>query len=541
MAGGKETPRQKLINLMYLVLLALLALQVSSSVLDKFWTLNVSLEGAKNDTEQANIQKIKSISKAVEDAGRRANDVAVLEKAKKIRKLTDKALSELEAMKIRLVEITGGTENNVPVGMKDEDKVAEYMILNKNGLKLKTILNTYNTQLIKLVDYKSFTPHAIAIEPKNDPRILDKKQKKKNFSVYNFANTPLIAALPTLSQFETEIINREADALKSLADQVGAEDLAFDQIKLIANAESRVVAAGTKYKADLIVAASSSALTPAMTVDGRKISVDGSSKFGQVEFTASAGKYDKEGRAQKSYKAKVVLDQGGVRKVIEEVIPYTVVKPVMQIQSASVNALYLNCGNEIVVNVPALGTAYNPSFSGSGARFVPGAKKGMVTIVPNGKKVLLNVSSSGNRIGSQKFGVRKVPKPDIVPMNRGTKRPIDQKRGFSKSLPTSLIVKAEADESFKQFLPKDARYKVLEMDVTLARNNRPKPGGRLKIRKKTNQVRTSGTLVNLGKLRQLSKTGDLLLIEVKKVVRVNYKNEVEEVNLPQSFFTFPVN
>jgi len=66
MAGGKETPRQKLIGLMYLVLLALLALQVSSAILQKFQFLNSSLELAINNANTANDGKISGIEKAVE-------------------------------------------------------------------------------------------------------------------------------------------------------------------------------------------------------------------------------------------------------------------------------------------------------------------------------------------------------------------------------------------------------------------------------------------------------------------------------------------
>ena len=66
MAGGKETPRQKLIGLMYLVLLALLALQVSSAILQKFQFLNASLELAISNANTANDGKISGIEKAVE-------------------------------------------------------------------------------------------------------------------------------------------------------------------------------------------------------------------------------------------------------------------------------------------------------------------------------------------------------------------------------------------------------------------------------------------------------------------------------------------
>ena len=84
----------------------------------------------------------------------------------------------------------------------------------------------------------------------------------------------MVAGLATISQFQTEIISRETDALEKLARDVGAEDLKFDQIDLVALPNSRVVAAGAKYQADLFIAASSSAAeNPDMTFNGKDIEV----------------------------------------------------------------------------------------------------------------------------------------------------------------------------------------------------------------------------------------------------------------------------
>jgi hypothetical protein len=83
MAGGKETPRQKLIGLMYLVLLALLALQVSSAIMEKFKFLDDSLQHANENSDNGNVKAEKSIEKAVTDNGSKAADMAVLEQARK--------------------------------------------------------------------------------------------------------------------------------------------------------------------------------------------------------------------------------------------------------------------------------------------------------------------------------------------------------------------------------------------------------------------------------------------------------------------------
>jgi gliding motility-associated protein GldM len=88
MAGGKETPRQKMIGMMYLVLTALLALNVSVTVLDKFIDINNSLEVSVDAAKEQNGNTLRRIENAVEESGSRPDDVKILDKAKVIREKT---------------------------------------------------------------------------------------------------------------------------------------------------------------------------------------------------------------------------------------------------------------------------------------------------------------------------------------------------------------------------------------------------------------------------------------------------------------------
>src|SRR5699024_2823702 len=106
----------------------------------------------------------------------------------------------------------------------------------------------------------------------------------------------------------------------------------------------------------------------------------------------------------------------------------------------------LNCGNELNVQVPALGSAYNPSFSATGASAIEGNQKGLVTLVPNAAEVKLNVSSGGNYIGSESFKVRRIPLPSIKALSGG--RELNQKTGVPVPGPRSLELKAIPDASF---------------------------------------------------------------------------------------------
>ena len=136
MAGGKETPRQKMIGMMYLVLTAMLALQVSSAIIEKFILLNNSLElssGAANKINQETVLKIKA---AVEKSGNRSADVAVIKQADEVRKLSSDMTNQLNALKQEIITRAGGGFNEEG-GIKnpqEEAKVAELMIgVRKNG------------------------------------------------------------------------------------------------------------------------------------------------------------------------------------------------------------------------------------------------------------------------------------------------------------------------------------------------------------------------------------------------------------------------
>lgn len=529
MAGGKETPRQKMIGMMYLVLLALLALQVSNTVLEKFIFINKSLESSVQETNVANANAVSRIQAQVEEAGEREADMAVLTKAMAVRDQTQTVLENMRNLKNELVEVTGGpSEENpeIPKNISNEEKMADYMINKKHGEQLKAMLNDYAAFLQETTGQETAP---IALDGKENPLFADDPaQRNKTFAQLNFANTPLVAGIATISQFETEVMMRESAALDKLAREVGAEDVKFDQIIPMVTPESRIVAAGTKYKADLFIAASSTGVTPDMYVDGKKVPVNAQG-MGQVEIPASAGSYNEEGLAKKSFKATITVPSaGGQAKTFEKEIEYFVAKPVIQIQSAAVQALYLQCGNELNVQVPALGTNYNPSFSASGAAVYEGSKRGLVTVVPNAANVTLNVSNNGTPLGSEKFGVRRVPKPEIVAY--GGNKPLNEKQGESATSLRTLNMKAIPDESFAEFLPKDAKFRVAEYNVILARGNRA-----------VDQKRVQGPDTDLRSFASKAKAGDRLVIEVTKVQRMNFRNDIIDVPMGTKYVTIQLN
>ena len=548
MAGGKETGRQKMIGMMYLVLTALLALNVSSTVIDKFVFLNEALVRANEETEERNQALVQGIKKAVDDSGGREEDVKYATAAVELRAKTDELLNELQDFKKTMIDITGGyTEGYEPdyegdaknlEGKTDYDKVGNYMMPLEeggegHGERLKELLNEYSVEVQQSLksmgaDESVTAPiHPFAKDADEDPIYSkDPNQKGKKFSDLAFHSSPTPAALATISEFQSRILGYETRALDFLSSKVGAGDLKFDVIVPMVKPESKYVAQGAKYVAKMFIAASSSAVTPTMTYNDKSIEVDASGQ-GLVEFTASANNYDKEGLSRQTYTAAITVNTGGRDTTFVDEIEYFVVKPVISIQSQSVNALYLNCGNKLDVQVPALGTSYNPSFTASNGDAVKGSEKGQVTIVPRSlKEVKLNVSSNGALVGSRSFGVRRIPQPTLTAYT--DQGEVNMKSGISAKTPR-LYLKAIPDESFQQFLPEDAKFRVAQAEVTLV------SGG---IGRNTMQV---GETINLSAIAAQARKGDQLVIEIKKVQRQNFRKEVEDFGNFQRFINIPLN
>lgn len=522
--GGKETPRQKMISMMYIVLTALMAMNVSSSVLEKFAMLSGSLEKSNKSKFSDTFEIIEHIRSSVKEMGDRPADMEVVNKSLSLRKATEEVVNFIEDIKKTLIEKTGGINpiTGYPKNLKNDAEVATLMLTEGKAAELKSVLNGYMDFLSNLTgdQYAHIALDANQSDLfKNDPN-----QAGKNFGDLNFDHTPMGAALATLNLFASEVLTAEYNAMEKLAKAVGADDVKFDNLNVVVKPKGNYVAAGTKYEAEMFLAASSSGITPEMYVAGKPIVVkDG---VGMVSFPVSATNYNAEGQSKQSFKATITMKgPGGKDTVTEANIEYYVIKPVVQIQSASVQALYLNCGNELNIQVPALGNDYNPSFKVEGGTTIAGSKKGFVTIIPKAKEVKLSILSNGVLLENQTFSVRTIPKPDIRITSGGVA--IDEKNGMAAPGPRILEVKVVPDESFKNFLPKDARYRVVEWEIILARGSRAVSTKTVKDQEKA----------NLTEFADVARSGDRIVIEIKKVVRTNFKEEDEVVLLPNTLKT----
>lgn len=533
MAGGKESPRQKMINMMYLVLTAMLALQISNAILQKFQLLNNSIERSNVSANESNERSVGAIRKEITEKPGGAVYADVLRKATEVRKITGELDNYIAGLKQEVINAGGGMDP-VTGGVKnpsEEEKVAILMVgANKNGkgYELKKRLNDFAAQMEKF-DVPNTNYPDLAIDASQDPALskTDASTRKKDFSELYFAQTPVPAALAVLSQKQSEARRLEAKVLEYLASQVGIKEIKFDEIFAVVIPDARAVVAGQKYHAEVAIGAYSKSITPRISINGTSVPVkDGK---GVYELTASGGEFDRNGQLKRSYTASVSYPApDGTMKTVTKEESYTVLKPSVQLESASLPPLYFKCANDLQTSSPGLGALYAPTFGGSGAEFIPGGG-GKVTVVPNSAAVTLNVVNNGITLQSFPFKVRRVPKPNVYFTTQGGKR-LDEKRGESAAGLRGIVAVAASDDNFKTTNPRDANYRVAEFEINLARGS-----------KRVGNSPVSGNSANIANLAQQAQAGDRYVIEVKRVERRNFKGEIESVDVGSVIVTVPLN
>ncbi len=516
MAGGKETPRQKMIGMMYLVLTALLALQVSSAVLEKFAIIN---ETMLTFNEASSGKNAATLNQIVREAGKSQNArvVNARENAQKVRTLTQTTLASIEKVKVEMMKQSNTDRINEGLINDHSSKVASMMISTPAGKNFEDLLNAYVKEL-QTLSGKDFP--TLARRPKDMPLFAaDEDHANKDFLTFTFESTPAIAALTSVTQIQTEILDYETRALDKLLADAGIGKVSFDNMVPMVRTKSSVVAAGASYEADLFISASSSSFVPEMYKDGAKLELfnDPSGvKMGKVKFTATGGGYDpKTLLAKKTFSAQIKLPDTTLTQIVE----YFVAQPVIKVTTGNAPTLYMNCGNTVNIEVPALGTDYNPSFSAKGATIIKGDKPGRVTIVPTERKISVSVSNAGTFLGAQPFDVKPIPLPRYIIRDNSGKE-VDKKNGVKGSSLTGLRVVPEADANFKEEVPKDAVYRIRSMEVIHARGASP-----------VNRMNASNEVLDLGAWRAQFKPGDRIVIEIKTVTRRTYQGQDEKVEV----------
>lgn len=526
MAGGKETPRQKLIGMMYLVLLALLALQMGQEILMKFMQLDQSLSLFVTESTAKNEGIIKGIETTVAKAGNK--DKYVVDLANKLRTAASKAVSKIDEVKAGLVTATGGMEGDVPKGMKDKDASSKYLVgvadkKDGKGYEVKSALddfivvaNEVEATLATKLNRKPATFPSLAFDGKDDPLFNKKEEKRKlDFAHLNFDHTEMIASMAFLTERQSRVTAMETELLNQIASLIGATDFKFDKIFAMYSAKSEVVASGMDYEAELFVSASSSAIKPVMNVVGAPLRMEGN--VGKIKFVAPSVTT----LTDKQWTGTIKINRPvGGDTSFSVTAKYKVAPLVLDVQAGAVAALYRNCANPLKILCPALAEKYNPGFSVTGGDFVKGKDLGSLIVYPNsGKGTVVNitVAQNGKGIGTKSFQTKAIPLPTVEVYTDG--KVMNEKLGAVAPGPRGIQIKVKPDQGFADALPSESKYMATSCKITLVRGRRPVGSGT-----------PFGASVDLNSYRAQSKPGDRYVIEIEGVARKTSRGGTEKVD-----------
>jgi gliding motility-associated protein GldM len=437
--AGALSPRQKMINMMYLVLTALLALNVSKDILNAFVVVNGSLV-----VTNRNFDSKVSNSYSIFESAWMQNKKKVQEnydKAQKVKKLSIDLINYVEDLKVQVVVETEKITKNealkivdsvVAITSKDNyddptrlfcgNGVDKEKCKGSNASELKKRIEDYKKNLLEILGKDKDKVKLTLI---TDGKYYDAYKKELNWEQYNFQNIVLIAAITNLNRIKGEIRNAEFDVINQLYSAVSEKDFKFDNLGARVVPKSKIITVGENYEADIFVAAWDSKQTPEIFI-GDFDTINWTPKGVPVKvdnFVAGIGKYvvGSGGLGERTLTGVVKVPSstpGGPPQYFPFKSEYKVIPSSSTVSATKMNVLYVSLENPVEISVP--GTAsdkINASITGGSIKRLGNGK--FIVTVPKelqNKTVKINVSAttaSGTTkgAGSMEFRVKGIPTP----------------------------------------------------------------------------------------------------------------------------------
>jgi len=426
MGHGKETPRQKMIGMMYLVLTALLALNVSAEILNAFILVDESLRKSYSGIDKKNDAVYAKFDEAMNDPSQKPKTEPWKKEADRIRILTDTLFNYIDTLKNRMVFAAEGAESEYlahggdpqHLMAKDENNVGgQIMLLQKGADLLKAMINSYDSTLVNTIirtapqgDTSKYRSIITSIEGSLKTDSIKGHERMVSWQYGYFDQLPLAGVLTMLSKIQTDIKNAESDILNYLYSQIDAGSFKFNKLEAIVNAQSNYVLKGNKYHAEVFIAASDSTTE-------LEILLNGSSKLPIVN---GKGIYDI------SPSSIGFAKWGGVIKMESPVsgeilqfpfnAEYQVAESELIVSPTQMNVFYIGVPNPVEVSVAGVPadkviasiTAGNSIRKIKGSQHVIDVKKpGTVQVSASAK---FDDGTTRN-MGSKEFRVKRVPDP----------------------------------------------------------------------------------------------------------------------------------
>jgi gliding motility-associated protein GldM len=401
MAGGKETPRQRMIGILYLVLLGLIALNVPDSLLDSFKNITRSLDASRGNVTNS-LQTTYSAFEATKLKEQPEKAGQLLAKAKDASKIADELNGYVEELKAEMIKKGGGFNADIDdVSARESlDISSEVMINGKKADVLKEKIESTKTKLLALLgkDAAGVNFSLNADDLKGRPGYPKKSWQQAYFG----EGIPLGAALTTLAKIQADNKNAENEVVKKLLGKVDEAQVTLNQFRAVAVAPSSYVLSGQPYKAEIYLTAYDANSNPTITVGGSPIPT--SNGVGIYTTTAS-------GEGVRNWTGQLLVKQvDGPPKAYPISGSYMVAKPSAVVSPDKMNVLYIGVPNPVSVSAPGVPkeslkvSMSAGSLSGSNGHYI-------ATVRSIGTAKITVLGEKGMVLGTTDFRVKRIPDP----------------------------------------------------------------------------------------------------------------------------------
>ena len=395
MALPKE-PRQKMINIMYLVLTAILALNVSAEILEAFKTVDTSLQGSSANLSKANTTLYESLAKK-RTQEQYKDQAAIWEpKALQAKALSDDMNKYIDDLKLELKKAAGLKEDG---SFKEDNLDASTRLFetNKKGEELKAKLDKYKADMLAIDP--SFSKFASSFPVSTEP-VKGNEGKTKDFTTAYFHMTPTVAALTMLSKFQNNIKNAENTFVSDAHSKIGAVEYVYNQFKPIIGTSSTYLMPGEDLTVTAGIGSFSSAANPVITINGVSKPADADGVATNTFKVSGSG----------SVHVKIDFKKpDGTPGTVEKDIPYAVGQPSSAAVSLDkMDVFYIGLDNPITIASPTGMDRTNVSITGG--TFGGSGTKRTVNVTAPGTATI-TVSPAGSAPYTHTYRIKRIPEP----------------------------------------------------------------------------------------------------------------------------------
>ena len=418
------SPRQKMINLMYVVLMAMLALNVSTEVLNGFSIVEESL---KRTTQNASLENQVIYDDFAVQLKKNPQKVKQwYDKSQKVKQMSDDLYNLADELKLAIVQEADGSDGDVQnIRNKEDLEAANQVMLSPNrgrGKELYNAIINYRTQMLSMVtgyhQKKMIASNLSTDIPANAQTM------GKNWQEYMFESMPAAAAVTLLSKLQSDVRYAEGEVLHTLVSNIDVKDIRVNALDAFVIPNSQTIVRGDKFSARIVMAAVDTTQKPQIFIGGKEVNLPG----GLYEtVTGRTGDFTLSGFIQVENGNGELLKRSFEQK-------YTVVDPSATVSADLMNVLYAGYSNPLSVSVPGVPVNKVQATMTGGTLQPTGPGRYIARPTAVGQNVTITITSTNTgraqQMGQFTFRVRRLPDPTpYINMKDESGSPIRYKGG----------------------------------------------------------------------------------------------------------------